>query len=266
MRRVVWTGELFRLARKVVRSSNSHAMTEEMLAVPKYYQIARDIISNIQQGTLAPGASVLSENEIIAQYEVSNTTARKALHELERDGWVERVRGQGTFVKRNPVVRTINRIFGFTRNMVEAGRKPATRLMGFHIRKGNLTKIINGKEYVLKGPYCEIDRIRLADGIPMMTETRFISLQLCPDIQKKDLETSLYDTFEKYYGIQLTEINQMVSAVVIQGEQLEAFGLAKPTPAFRVEGASYCGKEMIVEMEDSIYRGDMYRFAAKASR
>jgi hypothetical protein len=35
----------------------------------------------------------------------------------------------------------------------------------------------------------------------------------------------------------------------------------RPIPAFRVEGASFCGKDMIVEMENAVYR-----FAAKAVR
>lgn len=242
-------------------------MLDEEFSLPKYFQISRDIVGQIQKGELPSGSPVLSENEIIKKYAVSNTTARKALLELERAGWVERIRGQGTFVKNRPVVvRTINRIFGFTKNMLEAGRKPSTKLVGFHIRSGNHAQTINGREYTLKGPYCEIERIRFADQIPMMKETRYISLQLCPDIQKKNLEQSLYATFEKEYGIHLTEINQMLSAVVIEGEQLEAFDLLKPTPAFRVEGVSFAGKELIVEMEDSIYRGDMYRFAAKAVR
>ena len=37
-----------------------------------------------------------------------------------------------------------------------------------------------------------------------------------------------------------------------------------PIPAFRVEGVTFCGKEMILEMEDSIYRGDKYRFSVCA--
>jgi GntR family transcriptional regulator len=57
----------------------------------------------------------------------------------------------------------------------------------------------------------------------------------------------------------------MLSAVVLDGARLKLFELTKPVPAFRVEGASFCGKGLIVEMEDSIYRGDMYRFAAKAT-
>src|SRR6478736_6652683 len=220
----------------------------------------------IQQGLLPPNSPVASENEIIEKYGVSNTTARKALHELEKEGWVTRVKGKGTFVRDYTVVRTINRLFGFTKNMIEAGRKPSTRLIGFHLRDFDHTQTINGRQFTLKGPFCEIERIRYADGIPMMKETRYISLGLCPDIHRRNLERSLYSVFARDYGIHLTEINQMLSAVVLEGEALKPFQLSKPVPAFRVEGASFCGKDLIIEMEDSVYRGDMYRFAAKALR
>jgi GntR family transcriptional regulator len=238
----------------------------EPYAPPKYFQISREIIAMIQRGTLAPGSPVLSENEIIEKYRVSNTTARKALHELEKEGWVMRMKGKGTFVRDYTVVRAINRIFGFTKNMIEAGRKPSTRLIGFHLRDSDHSQVINGQRFTLKGPCCEIDRIRYADGIPMMKETRYISLRLCPDIHKRNLEQSLYSIFEKDYGLYLTEINQMLSAVLLEGQLLGVFELSKPVPAFRVEGASFCGKDLIIEMEDSVYRGDMYRFAAKATR
>jgi GntR family transcriptional regulator len=234
-------------------------------APPKYFLISRKIIGLIQLGKLAPGAPVPSENEIIERFKVSNTTARKTLHELEKEGWVTRIKGKGTFVRDQTVVRSIDRIFGFTKNMVEAGRKPATRLIGFHLRNHDHVQTINGREFILKSPFCEIERIRYADGIPLMQETRYISLGLCPDIHRKNLEQSLYAIFARDYGIHLTEINQMVSAVLLEGEQLKHFQLLKPVPAFRVEGVSFCGKNLIIEMEDSIYRGDMYRFAAKAA-
>lgn len=236
----------------------------ETYTPPKYFQISREIVAQIQRGALVPGAPVPSENEIIEAYRVSNTTARKALHELEKAGWVTRVKGKGTFVRDYTVVRAIDRIFGFTKNMLEAGRKPATRLIGFHLRAGDHSQTINGRQFTLKGPFCEIERIRYADGVPMMSETRYISLQLCPDIHRRNLEGSLYALFEKEYGIHLTEINQMLSAVVLEGPALATFQVERAIPAFRVEGASFCGKDIIIEMEDSVYRGDMYRFAAKA--
>jgi len=237
---------------------------EEHFTPPKYFQISRDIIGLVQRGTLAAGMPVPSENEIIEQYKVSNTTARKALQELEKAGWVTRIKGKGTFVRDRTVVRSIDRIFGFTRNMIEAGRKPSTRLIGFHLRNEDHTQVINGREFTMKGPFCEIERIRFADEVPMMKETRYLSLRLCPEIHRKNLEESLYDLFEREYGLSLTAIHQMLSAIVLEGEDLKVFQVSKPIPAFRVEGASFCGKDMIIEMENAVYRGDMYRFAAKA--
>ncbi|MDE3068514.1 MAG: GntR family transcriptional regulator [Verrucomicrobiota bacterium] len=246
-------------------SNRPGAATDESYLPPKYFQISREIIARIQRGELPAGAPVPSENEIIHRYQVSNTTARRVLHELEKAGWANRVRGKGTFVCDFAVLRSIDRIFGFTKNMLEAGRKPGTRLLGFHLRNENHTRTINGRTITLDAPFCEIERLRLADGIPMMKETRYISLRFCPDIHRRNLEQSLYDIFKRDYGIQLTEIHQMLSAVVLEGEWLKIFEARQPIPAFRVEGASFCGKEFIVEMEDSVYRGDMYRFAAKAT-
>jgi GntR family transcriptional regulator len=241
-------------------------VSHDKFAPPKYFQISREIIGQIQGGAIASGAPVPSENDIISRYHVSNTTARKALHELEKEGWVTRVKGKGTFVRDFTVVRAINRIFGFTKNMLEAGRKPTTRLLGFHLRSQDHTQTINGRAFTLKAPFCEIERIRYADGIPMMKETRYISLGLCPDIHRRNLERSLYSIFARDYGIHLTQINQMLSAVLLDDEALKPFQLTKPVPAFRVEGVSFCGKDLIIEMEDSVYRGDIYRFAAKAAR
>jgi len=56
------------------------------------------------------------------------------------------------------------------------------------------------------------------------------------------------------------------SAVLLEGEALKPFRLEQAVPALRVEGASFCAKDLIVEMEDSVYQRDMYRFAAKAVR
>jgi GntR family transcriptional regulator len=137
-------------------------------------------------------------------------------------------------------------------------------LLGLRLREEDHTQIINGRPFTLEGPLYEIERLRLADGIPMMKETRYISQRLCPGIQGRNLEHSLYEIFKKHYGIDLIEINQMLSAVVLDSAWFNVFQVTKSIPALRVEGASFCAKNTIVEMEDSIYRGDMYRFAAKA--
>jgi GntR family transcriptional regulator len=236
-------------------------------ALPKYLQISRDIIGRIQSGELAVGRLVPSENEIIDHYAVSNTTARRALEEVERAGWVTRVKSRGTYVRDARVGRTVDRILGFTRNMIESGRRPSTRVLSTRVRQSARTIVSGGRRYRLEGPLCRLERLRLADGIPMMKEVRHISLKMCPDIHKEDLRGSLYEVYESRYGLQLLEVRQLLSAVMLESKkELDTFELDEAVPAFLVEGATFCGKELILEMEESLYRGDQYSFSVKATR
>ena len=233
-------------------------------SIPKYHLIAEQIINMIRDGRLPPGARTLSENDIIKQFGVSNTTARKSLQEIELAGWVTKVKGKGTFVRQNKVQRSAHKILSFTKNMLQAGRKPSTRVLDKRILMKDCSRTINGRRYTLKGPIFRLHRLRLADGVPMMLEIRHISTTFCPQIEKKDLSGSLYEIYEKDYKLRLREIDQMLSFELLGPGVKEFFDLDKPLPAFRVEGVTFCGKEMILEMEDSFYRADQYRFALRA--
>jgi DNA-binding GntR family transcriptional regulator len=80
-------------------------MSTASFAPPKYFEISREIIGHIQRGELPVGKPVPSEREIIERHQVSNTTAWKVLHELEKAGWVSRIKGRGTFVRNYAAMR-----------------------------------------------------------------------------------------------------------------------------------------------------------------
>jgi GntR family transcriptional regulator, arabinose operon transcriptional repressor len=65
---------------------------------PLYQVMKTDLERAIATGEFAPGVRVPSESELIASYNVSSTTARRCLDELEQEGMLRRVRGKGTFV------------------------------------------------------------------------------------------------------------------------------------------------------------------------
>ena len=232
----------------------------------KYFKISREIIDRIQSGELMPGMRVPSENEIITHYKVSSTTARKALNELEQAGYASKIKGKGTFVLVRNVERSVTRILGFSSNMRQTGRKPSTKVLGIKLIRSGYSATINGRWYSMKGPVMKIERLRFADGIPMMLEERYISTEFCPNINEKDLDGSLYDIYEDNYGLQLTEINQMLSATVITDKKVQRlFESDNEMPALFVNGVTFCAKETILDMEESIYRGDKYRFSVKAT-
>ncbi|MBT2478393.1 GntR family transcriptional regulator [Streptomyces sp. ISL-94] len=74
-------------------------------AVPRYLQIAEDIVQQVRAGVLKPGDQVPSEAEMVDRYGVSGGTVRKAMLEIRASGLVETRHGKGSFVKARPPVR-----------------------------------------------------------------------------------------------------------------------------------------------------------------
>ncbi|MEW2469291.1 GntR family transcriptional regulator [Streptomyces sp. NPDC046994] len=74
-------------------------------AVPRYVQIADELIQQIRAGVLKPGDLVPSESELVERYGVSGGTIRKAMVEVRASGLVDTRHGKGSIVKDRPPVR-----------------------------------------------------------------------------------------------------------------------------------------------------------------
>lgn len=71
-------------------------MKEKQL--PKYMQLKQEILSWLHTGKLKPNDRMPSENEIAEQFGMSRQTVRQTFGELEKEGWLYRMQGKGTFV------------------------------------------------------------------------------------------------------------------------------------------------------------------------
>jgi len=232
--------------------------------IPKYRAISRLLVDRITSGELSEGMRIPSENELIRTYGISSTTSRKVLQELEITGWAKRVKGKGTFVRKPGSVKAPARILSFTKNMIQAGYSPSTRVLYKETVADGYSEVINGRRYSIKGPALKLHRLRFADDIPMMLEVHYISLKFCPGIQEENLSGSLYDIYEKKYRLELKEVEQMLGAVILEQGVRHFFNVSEPIPGIIVDSVTFCGKELILEMEKSVYRGDKYRFAVRA--
>ncbi len=220
----------------------------------------------IRTGEILPGARIPSENDIIRDYRVSNTTARKVLGEIERAGWVTKIKGKGTFVKSSGIInRSATKILSFTKNMRQAGLIPKTKLLEKKIIRSGKHTTVTGRTYAIKNPVCKITRLRMADDTAMMIEERYISMDFCPGIDTENLEGSLYDLYRDRYNLQITQIDQSLQAIIIPDGLNAHFRAEQSIPGFQVHGVTFCGRELVLEIEDSIYRGDRYHFTVQAT-
>ena len=237
---------------------------------PKYVVISNDIIEKIESGDLEPGDKIPSENELIKKYNISNTTARKSLHEIELKGWATRIKGKGTYVLNRTqdkhITRTLGSIYttraGFDENLRKEGFIPKNIILEKVVLEAGISAEISGHHHIVEGPVVKIHRLRYASEVLMKDETRYISLQLCPRINMLETTRPYFSIYEEIYGLKLTDMKQTLSTIVINPKMEDNyFESTKPLPVFLLDSAILCENGKVVEIEKSYYRGDRYKFS-----
>ena len=64
----------------------------------KYAQLKEHLIAKIQCDKFKAGDAFCTELELMDRFKLSYATVSRALKEMEKEGFVRRVRGHGTFV------------------------------------------------------------------------------------------------------------------------------------------------------------------------
>lgn len=65
---------------------------------PLYQKIKKDLKAKILAGMMPPGSKLPTEKALSADYHVSRITAKRALTDLEQEGFITRIQGSGSFV------------------------------------------------------------------------------------------------------------------------------------------------------------------------
>ncbi len=241
---------------------------------PKFLSISDTVIDKIKSGELQPGDKIPSENELIKNYNVSNTTARKSLLDIENRGWAKRIKGKGTFVLNRTadhhLIRTLGSIYatrrGFHESLLAEGFKPHNLVLEKTILDDGISSEIGGKHFIVEGPVLKIHQLRYADDEIIKDEIKYISLKLCPKINRMPTEISYFKVYEETYHLRIVEIKQTLSAEIVEPDSnVNNFELSRPTAMFVIDSAVICKDDKVVEIERSFYRGDKYKFAVVAN-
>ena len=258
----------------MVRISNSGFQCLLLMKTgqPKYLEISKEIISKIESSELVPGDKVPSENELIKNYRISNTTARKSLLEIETRGWVRRIKGKGTFVLNRTEDMHLTRLLGsfgamresFDENLVKEGFTPRNIILEKTILENGISTNVNDKTYSIEGPVLKIHRLRYANDTLMKDEIRYVSMNICNKMHLIEFDRSFIKIYEDKYHLQLEEIHRTLNTTILYpNDANNYFENDVPMATFILNGAIIISGGKVVEIEHSYYRGDKYRFSTK---
>jgi GntR family transcriptional regulator, N-acetylglucosamine utilization regulator len=229
---------------------------------PKHAQL-RDALAELAANELGPDAAIPSERELMATYDVSRATVRKAIDGLVADGLLTRVHGRGTFVSR-PRLESRLHLASFSQDMRRRGLTPSTRLLAIELDLPSVevTKALG----LAKGEKAwRLDRVRLADGEPIALENGWHPAALLPGLDRHDLGGSLYELLAEEYGLLIDTAEQTLwgeSADDVIAARLDA---PVNTPLLVFRRVSSAGGRPI-EYVVSRYRGDRYQIHMSLGR
>ncbi|WP_319468918.1 GntR family transcriptional regulator [uncultured Trichococcus sp.] len=241
-------------------------MLKKNNSTPLYNQLVDVLIEHIKTN-LDIDEKMLSEREICLKYDVSRTTVRAALNELEEMGYIFKRHGKGTFVSGLwKEMQNLSEAYSFTEQMKQLGKTPHSQVISLEyiVANQDLAKNVGIQEgeHVYK-----MKRLRSADGMPMMYETTFIPAYLFPDLTISKLESMpLYELYPQVYNQDIKYADEEFYASVLQAKESEQLGLPAGSACLRIRRTTYSQENKIVEYTLSVARGDQFVYKIRHSK
>jgi len=215
----------------------------------------------IESGEFAEGEQFLTERQVVDRYQVSRPTANKVLSGMATEGLLEFRKGVGTFVRRRPLDYDVRTLISFTQKALDAGRHPSTQVLDFD--RVAVTEVEADIAAHLRAKPGEtllaVGRLRLADGVPVILEHRWLPAALFPGLNRSELRGSIYRLIAEKYQLEITESDQTIRAIGIRGMDAKLLQVPSGSAGFLVSAAGFA-RDSVVWWERTIYRGDSYEF------
>jgi GntR family transcriptional regulator len=223
--------------------------------LPLHAQVEDALAKSMTQGLLLPGSRLPPEDHLVGRFAVSRTTIRTAIQSLIARGLVEIRRGKGTFVTQPAITQELTELTGFVEDMQVLGRAASARVLD--------RRLVAASETVV----ARIQRVRLADGIPLSFDETYLPQELGEKIMADDLENQpIFSLLEQKYATPLIEAEYRLAAVASHGTVARALGIEAGSPIFLIERTTFSGSRRPVDYERLYYRGDHIRFVTRLAR
>ena len=221
-------------------------------SISLYMQIKDLLTTKVGKGEWLPGSIIPSEINLAQELGVSQGTVRKAITELVENNVLTRRQGRGTFVSNHDPDRALFHFFHVTDNK---GHKvlPDSRVL--HCRRKPASRLETSKLQLAAGAnIIRIERVRNFSTKPIMVETITLPAKPFGDLGREgnyDLPNTLYELYEKQYGITIHSANEQLRAVAASRHDAKILKLEVGTPLLEIERVALTLDKTPVELRIS---------------
>jgi GntR family transcriptional regulator len=233
-------------------------------SLPAYQRIQGAVRKRIDAGQLRPGDAVASERDLAKIHQVSLMTARHALASLEREGFVERRRGIGTFVAAPKI--HFNKLMSYTEQMSHRGLVAASRVL-FAKVLDNENEAAARLSLPPTSQIIKLERLRHTSGEPFALETCYLNAAEFPGLLEAPIgRESLFGILERNYKVELGYADEEVDATAADPRIAEILAIPRRDPLLRIRQVIYSTKGRAILYVLGFYRSDRHNLVIRRFR
>ncbi|MCZ0703028.1 GntR family transcriptional regulator [Natronobacillus azotifigens] len=181
-------------------------------AIPKYKQLEKIILDSITKGELSAGDQISTEKELSTKYNISRITVRKALENLEKQGYLTRISGKGTFIADKVLLKDISNTLGFSENILLQGKKPGAKVIENKIIDST-PEIENALNLEKDEKVISVIRVRTANEEPISLEYSIFPMDYEYLLHEDLNDKSMYDILKKQSNIHFGNSRKTIKIV-----------------------------------------------------
>lgn len=227
---------------------------------PIYAQLYCHIKNCIENGEYRPGDIIPSESEMQKEYAVSRITVRRAISDLEHDGYVKKRRGAGTVVEPRKLERDLAAFSSFGGSAKVKGDHPGSIILQLSTIPANV-KVAEKLKIKCNADVYFLRRLRLINGRIIGLHETYLRSDLGFSLSKDDFDsnTSLYELLETM-GIELGSADETMEARMSTPDLRHELFLKDDKPVIYKERVTYNTDGTPVEFSENSYIGDTYKY------
>lgn len=166
-----------------------------------YLQLVDVIQRAIESSELAVNEQLPTEDALCEQQGVSKAVVRAAMQELARMGYIEKIPGKGTFVRKPVVTDGVWLWVELNERFLDFGLDWSTEVLQKMLSVAP-TELMELFSMETGHQVFKISRLRSIKEEPVALETAYITHDLCPGIPLEDLRAcSLFELITKRHGL-----------------------------------------------------------------
>lgn len=231
-------------------------------AVPLYYQLASILRDHIVSGKYQPGDRLSTEEKLARDYDVSRITIRQALGDLEKEGFIRREAGRGTFVADRRTFSNTFRLEGSLGDLISMGLSTTVKVLTLATIKASASEA-DFLRVNLGDPLVRCTRLRLHAGTPFSYIINHVPGDLGKHLSAEAWKKgSILRRIETELGIRMGDADQTISASLADAHLARLLKTTIGAALLSVDRVVRSVEGRPVEHVHSYYRSDVYSFKA----